>query len=114
MISWRAGSHTCLSIVTVQDDESVSCPQYPVTLSVLVMVIMSLADMAIDFRTFSLWGAILCGGEVVISNTFIHRCQVGCRLLWMDLYLIFSLIIDFALQASKLIVVRHLPPKQEI
>ena len=71
MISWRAGSHTCLSIVTVQDDESVSCPQYPVTLSVLVMVIMSLADMAIDFRTFSLWGAILCGGEVVISNTFI-------------------------------------------
>ena len=32
----------------------------------------------------------------------------------MDLHLSLSLIIDFALQASALIVVMHLPPKQEI
>ena len=33
------------------------------------LAIMSLADMAIiDYGTFSLWGAILCGGEVVISK----------------------------------------------
>ena len=33
------------------------------------MAIMSLSDMTIiDYGTFSLWGAILSGGEVVLNN----------------------------------------------
>ena len=33
------------------------------------MAVMSLSDMAIiDYGTFSLWGAVLSGGEVVISK----------------------------------------------
>ena len=38
------------------------------------MAIMSLSDMiVIDYGTFSFWGAVLSGGEVVISKHSNHK-----------------------------------------
>ena len=77
-MSYIRSKHDSVTFVVVSDDVE-WCRQHlhgrdvlhigPGNAPAVDMAIMSLCDMAIvDYGTFSLWGAILSGGEVVISK----------------------------------------------